>query len=347
MAEISPSPARTTATLFSYAERLAAETAPRSAALLLGLRWSFGLPGAGLEKLTEYSLPLNPTPILEALERRGGVRLTQHLGDAELSLYDHLAEDKPAIVAVDSYYLPFGPDYRRIRSSRTVLARRGEKTDEIYIQDLWRPAGEGVLSRTDLDNARNSDVPLDLERDPLFSGRPVDGEWFSVEVTPPTIDDPARWAASLLGILYAEMVQPAVDGRGEYGHAAFQRFLGLLEEKLEQRSSSDKNFMFRRAACLLLRSELTSRLYFCAFLRGAAHWLAEQQLSSEAESYLRSLGHIQGVMDVLAKTLKRRRPEYGDFIRRHLRQAIEAEEHLAKVISSYAEKTGSAADHAP
>jgi hypothetical protein len=55
-----PCQARTTTTLYSYLERLAAEQVPRSASLLLGLRWCFGVPAAALTALTEYSLPANP-----------------------------------------------------------------------------------------------------------------------------------------------------------------------------------------------------------------------------------------------------------------------------------------------
>src|SRR4029077_6058880 len=69
VSDLPPSPARTTTTLFSYAERLAAEQEPRAAALRLGLRWSFGLPASSLEAIPEYGLPLNPEPILAALER--------------------------------------------------------------------------------------------------------------------------------------------------------------------------------------------------------------------------------------------------------------------------------------
>jgi hypothetical protein len=146
VSDLPPSPARTTTTLFSYAERLAAEQEPRAAALRLGLRWSFGLPATSLEAIPEYGLPLNPEPILAALERRGGIRIVRHAGDGEVSLYHHLATGRPAIVAVDAYFFPFRPAYGRVYSCRTVLVASGVG-GAIRIRDLWGPPAEGTVSR--------------------------------------------------------------------------------------------------------------------------------------------------------------------------------------------------------
>ena len=216
--ELPPSPARTTTTLYSYAEKLAAEQAPRSASLLLGLRWCFGLPApapAALTALTEYSLPLNPLPVERALAERGGLRLVRHAGDDEAALADHLAAGKPAIVAVDAFYFSFRPAFRRVHSSRTVLVRR--TGESLRLADGWLPAVETTVGRAELAAARRSSVPLDVEREPLFSGNPVGGVWFSLEVDPLEVRDAAGWMRARLACLHAEMTRARRDERGRCG----------------------------------------------------------------------------------------------------------------------------------
>jgi hypothetical protein len=320
-----PSPPRMTTTLYSYAERLAAGQAPRAAALLLGLRWSFGWPSAPLETITEYGLPLNPTPILIALEQRGGLRIACHPGDGEVSLHGHLATGRPAIVAIDAFFFPFRPAWRRVRSSRTVLVQRRDSDGEgqIHVQDLWGPPAEGTVSREELDAARFSAVPLDVNREPLFAGNPVGGVWFTVEASPLRFADAAAWSRERLGWLYDEMATPRTDERGEYGIEALRKLRRWLEDRLGTESVAA-----RRGASLLLRPELTSRLYLGVFLRNAAHWLGDTALQDEVERYRQDLGHLQAAMDVLTKTVRTRRPEYDDFIRDQLGRACANEERL-------------------
>lgn len=331
MSDLPPSPARMTTTLYSYAERLAAEQAPRAAALLLGLRWSFGLPSSSLEAIPEYGLPLNPTPILAALARRGDLRIVRYKGDGEVSLHDHLATGRPAIVAVDAYFFPFRPAYGRVRSSRTVLARRVDGA--IHIQDLWGPPAEGTVSRELLDEARFSEVPLDVDREPLFAGNPVEGVWLTVEASPLRFGDGAAWARERLGWLWDEMATPRMDDRGEHGIQALRKFEAWLDDQLT--GPPDASLAARRGGSLLLRPELTSRLYLGVFLRNAAHLLRDEALKKEVERYRVDLGHLQAAMDVLTKTIRTRRPEYDDFIRHHLGRARENEERLLAVLAHY------------
>jgi hypothetical protein len=331
MSDLPPSPARMTTTLYSYAERLAGEQAPRAAALLLGLRWSFGLPSTSLEAIPEYGLPLNPTPILAALARRGDLRIVRYKGDGEVSLHDHLATGRPAIVAVDAFFFPYRPAYAKVRSSRTVLARQAD--GGIHVQDLWGPPAEGTVPRELLDEARFSEVPLDVDREPLFAGNPVEGVWFTVEATPLHFDDGAAWARERLGWLYDEMATPCMDERGEYGIEALRKFAGWLEERLA--GPPDESLAARRGGSLLLRPELTSRLYLGVFLRNAAHLLGDAPLKEEVERYRTDLGHLQAAMDVLTKTIRTRRPEYDGFIRHHLGRARENEERLLAALAPY------------
>ncbi len=335
MSDLPPAPARTATTLYSYAERLATEQAPRAATLLLGLRWSFGLPSLSLLKLCELSLPLNPTPILTALEQRGGLRIARHEGDAEVSLYDHLASGRPAIAGIDAYFFHFRPAYRKIRSVRSALLRPGPDADHISVLDGWRPSAEGLVPRAELELSRYSDAPLDVNREPLFAGNPVRGVWFSVEVDPPQVDDAAAWARERLGWLRDEMATPRSDTRGEYGIQALRKFQQWLEGKLAAPLTNEETVEVRRGASLLLRPELSSRLYLGVFLRNAAHLTGDAELQAEVATYRTKLGHMQAAMDVLAKTIRVRRPEYDAFIRDQLARACANEERLLAALSRY------------
>jgi hypothetical protein len=337
-ADFLPSPARTASTLFAYAEQLAAEQVPRAAALLLGLRWSFGLPASGFGGLNEHSLPLSPTPILAALEQRGGLRLVPHPGDGEVSLYDHLASGRPAIVAADVFYFPFRPSFRRIHCSRTVLARRSTDDGLIEIRDAWRPSAGGIVPKEELQRARFSDVPLDLEREALFGGNPVGGLWYHLEVRPLNVENAAAWTLERLAWLYEEMAFPHADERGEYGEAALRKFCRRLESEL---STAPESIPIRRGASLLLRTELTSRLYLRVFLRNAAHLLGDGELQGTVEIYRRKLGHLQAAMDVLTKTVRTRRPEYDEFIHNQLASVCENEGCLLRILSRYGSQAAS------
>lgn len=330
-----PSPARTTTTPYSYVERLLAREAARGVTLRLGLRWSFGLPSAeGLDRLTEYSLPLNPEPILEALARRGGIRMVQNARDDPRSLHDHLSGGAPAIVAIDVFYLPFRPAYRRIHSARTVLVRSGPEPGTVHVWDGWRPAAEGVLPAEELDRARDSDVALDVNREALFAGNPIGGTWFSVEADPFRLEAPADWARERLARLYDEMATPHRDERGECGIGALARFCEWIEESIA--ATGPETIHARRVGSLLLRPELSSRLYLCVFLRNAAHFLGDDELGAEGDRYRERLGHLQAAMDGLTKTVRSRRREYDRFFLDQLGRARRNEEALLESLSRYA-----------
>ena len=326
-----PSPARMTTTPYSYAERLAAERAPRAASLLLGLRWSFGLPAGDLTALTEYSLPLNPVPILEVLAARGGARIVRHQGDDPEPLHGHLETGQPAIVAIDAFYFPFRPAYLRVHSSRTVLVTGITDDGRFHLRDLWAPPAEGTISAEEMADARFSAVPLDVDREPLFSGNPVGGVWFTVEAEAPHVEDAAAWTRERLGWLWDEMATPRADERGSYGIGALREFQRRLEEGL----GGEDSIPLRRGASLLLRPELTSRLYLGVFLRNAAHLLRDETLKAEIERYREALGHLQSATDVLTKTVRTRRPEYDEFIREHFARACDYEERLLDALRAY------------
>jgi hypothetical protein len=326
---------RTVSSIFDNLERLVVELAPRSAQALLGVRWSFGLPGVRRDHLAEYSLPLSPTPFPELLETRSGLRIVIHHGDETPSLDDHLAAGRPAIVAVDSFYLPYRPAYGRVHSSRTIIVRPRRHNEEVHVEDMWAPCYEGPLPRAELERARRSSVPRDTKLEPIFSGKEIDGEWFSVELTPTPIADAAAWASGILRMLYEEATHPVVDDRGEFGIAALQTFCERLKPVLVA-EPGEEGLARRQEASLLLRAELSSRVYLCAFLRAASGWIGDTFLRAEAGAYYDSLFHMEAARDALTKSLTHFRPEYSPYILALLKRMVESEDRLAAVLSIYA-----------
>lgn len=336
MTNLPPSPARTTTTLFSYLDRLLGEEAPRLASLLLGLRWSFGWPKDDLATLAEWSFPANPTPLAEALAARGGVVIRSHEGDSEVSLGEHLAAGRAAVAAIDAYYFPFRPAYQRIHSARTALVRPGPSPATVHVFDGWRPAADGVLPMAELTRARFSQVPLDLEREALFAGQPIGGLWWSLEYRPLAVEDLRSWIANLLRELLQELTAAREDGKARYGLAAMGAFCASLEATLGGRPAVDEGIELRRRTSLLLRSELSSRLFLGVFLRNAAHLLGGPREQEAVARYRLRLGHLQAALDGLTKTVRTLRPEYDRFVVRELELAVANERELAETLAPLA-----------
>lgn len=333
MTNVPPSPPRTTTTLFSYLDRLLGEKAPRSASLLLGLRWCFGWPKDDLATLAEWSFPVNPTPLTAALSARGGVVIAEHDGDRAPELRDHLANGRAAVAAIDAYYLPFRPAFRRIHSARTALVRPGPTPDTVHVFDGWRPAADGILPMSTLEAARFSQVPLNREREALFAGQPIGGRWWSLEYQPLAIPDLGAWMAELLGELWRELTEDREDERARYGLRAMSAFVTHLESTLGGAQPAAAGIEERRRLSLLLRSELSSRLFLGVFLRNAAHLLGGEREQAAVASYRARLGHLQAALDGLTKTVRTYRPEYDRFVFRELALALANEHELADVLA--------------
>src|SRR4051812_28297708 len=147
---------------------LVEDHAPRSAALLLGCRWSFALPAPALRaELTEYSLPSGPDRYPAAVARRTGLRILEHAGDEPAELGQHLAAGGAAVVAVDCFHLSHRPAFGRVHSTRTLLVRPGRTAGEVLVDDAWDPAYRGPVPWAELQRARFSDAPLNPVREPV------------------------------------------------------------------------------------------------------------------------------------------------------------------------------------
>jgi len=328
-----PAQTRTVSSIFFNMEKLLLRQTPRLAQALLGIRWSFAWPKPSIRReLIEYSFPLGPVPFEDDLLSQTGVRLISHNEDKD-SVRRHLALGRDTIIAVDSFLLPYRPAFGRVHSHRTLIVRACDKPGEVWVDDAWPPSFQGALSWTVIENARYSPVTLDPGREPIFAGRPINGEWFSVDLDWFPILDAADWATRLLQRIFLRANTITADERGEYGLTAMKSF--IRELTVAAGASPSERFRFFREASLLLRTELSARVYFCALLRAASVWLKDPQLKLEANEYYSSLRHMESARDVLTKSLRQFRAVYSDYLLACLRLSLAAEERLGTYLSRY------------
>jgi hypothetical protein len=133
--------------------------------------------------------------------------------------------------------------------------------------------------------------------------------------------------------LYEEAVTPVQDNKGEYGIMAIYHFVEDLQSDLE--AESELRFKRLREASLILRAELSNRVYLCALLRAASGWISDPHLREIAQTYFIALKFMETARDVLIKTLAHPRPEYDHFIVDCMRHSLAAEEQLAQELSMY------------
>lgn len=305
---------------------------------LLGLRWTFGVPVAAVP-LHEYSLPWTcPNGLLDSLRAAGGLgisRFTEQEGSDSLRRY--LQDGGTAIVALDAFYLPFRPAFETVHSARTVVVHRSGGAGaggRVHVRDGWRPASSGVVEFSTLDRARFSRVPLDRRREPLFAGARIRGEWFSIDQLPSAgrLSD-SDWIAERLSSVVQQARATTTSSMGSCGSAAQTRFWQGLEAVL---GSSRPMLDERRRAILILRPELTSRLYLCSFLLRAGHVLDDPALEASVRRYRQELGYLQSAIDVLTKTLRVRRAQYDDLVLRHVERFQASEERIVDDLSWFA-----------
>jgi hypothetical protein len=321
----------TVSSIFRNIEKLVCEIAPKAGQSQLGARWSFGWPAScDREQLCEYSFPAGPRPFVELLALRTGLCIAEHQDPDGRGLHEHLGRGESAVVAVDSYYLPYRPAFGRVHSHRTILVKPMKDPNTIWVEDEWSPRYFGTLSLQTLDGARYSTVPLEREIEPIYAGRLIRGEWFSATVSPVSMgSEVAEWAGALLRTLCSEASTTTTDGNGMYGPGALATFRQQLEEDL-----ADPRHPFDdiRQYGLLLRIELSSRVYLIALLQMASHWIGNPVLHRKVTQYASSLNYMQRGRDILIKSLRHQRPEYAAYILECLSRAFAAEGRLIEYV---------------
>jgi hypothetical protein len=176
------------------------------------------------------------------------------------------------------------------------------------------------LCVADLERARFSAAPLDPDLEPIFAGSPIEGEWLTVELSPPTIVNASEWGLELLSTISSE---------GQDSITTFRELRDLVRRALADAQTE----MLRRLA-LLLRAELSSRVYLCALIGTIAEWASFSHLSTIAVTYRAGLRAMEQARDVLVKILKRPRADYSRYVLNRLDASIDNEEELGRALGS-------------
>lgn len=314
--------------LYRNIEVLAARCGPRSRHLRLGLRWGFGLPLGGRGDITEYSFPSQPSGDLPGLLReRGGLAIGCHDDPAGAGLDEHLRAGRAAVAVVDSYHLPYRPAFGRVHSSRTIIVEPGGP-DHVLVDDCWEPAYRGPLRRADLEAARRSHAVADPALEPVYSGVLGPAQWFTVDMAPFPVTDPACWARETVTLLATEFTTAHRTEDASFGLAALRELVGLLAG-----GPTVWEEIPRRTLALTLRAELGSRRYLCALLHNALLLAGEPALVAEADRYQEGLRHLQAARDVQIKTLRRAHPSYDAYVLARCRDALANEERLLAALA--------------
>jgi hypothetical protein len=325
----------TVSSIFTNLQQLAIELAPRSGQALLGARLTFAFPRTiyGGECLTEFSLPFGSERFETLLARRTGLTIAAHGADEEGDLYRFVEEGRAAIAAVDSFYLPYRPAFGRVHSHRTLIVRRAPSKDDVWVEDPWPPAFVGSIPVNVFDQARHSKTVLCTTGEPIFAGAPVEGEWWSLDLIPLPMRSVSEWASLLLCELSTEAGRSSKDLAGDYGLAAWRLFAIALERCLASRTHAGNEWL--RQASLLLRVELSARVFLCAFLKAAATWTDGAFSAQPVEKYYAELRHFEIARDVLTKSLTHFKDEYAPWILKNLAAGIEADYRLADHLQQF------------
>ncbi|BBB96527.1 MULTISPECIES: cysteine peptidase family C39 domain-containing protein [Bradyrhizobium] len=295
----------------------------RPSAPCLGCVWGFGNvdPAA---TATEFDLPCGWDFYAQQILGFSGIQLdySEHGGG---NAYDRVELGQPIVVAVDSYYLPYRPAWQRVHSARTLVVDRVSiDLGLAEIIDTWMPDYAGPVELADLDRARSSLVPENIEREPLYAGVTLRQRWWTLaRVAAPLIRDRDGIVLALCGL--------AADAIGIDTPARIAAFRYAAVEALSRPIAISRTA--RRAAALQLRAEIGLRAYLRAFLDLAGDFLEDPLLTAEIRGWSRQLAELASARDVLIKSLAFDRSEYATLVDHALRSAERRERRLSSFIS--------------
>lgn len=283
-------------------------------AVLLGVCGGAGRYPAG--PIAEFALP--SPHVAKRLFERSAIDLVEHDDDpAQQGLRAAFGRGGSAIVAVDSFYLPYRPAYSRVHSGRTLIARATDDPCKVAVTDCWPPAWEGSLDIEQLGQARRSTVPLVPRLEPVFAGVPLDMRWWSLSAAPPVTD--REWVRAALGWLHR-------DERTEGGSAAA---IAALADSAAAGPDAC------RWASLVLRAELSPRVYTSILLRSAARFLADPLLADYAARYTIAIDRIGHARDLLVKQCVRPSPYIERYARDEIRAGAAVLDELPALTAAY------------
>ena len=314
--------------LFNMEQLLLDLNGPHSAALL-GVSWHMAEFTPDTPAATEFDLPMRWEDYGDLLAAHSGIGLEYHACDEAGEAFDRLALGQPVILAVDSYYLPYRPAYRRINAARSLIATGIDRaTDTVEILDTWMPTYRGPLALEVLDQARASLVPHDVRREPLYAGEPLRRRWWALALrSAPTIAGPGG-VEQVMSALVAQATAGVVRTPTAY---ALERSRVCVAAVLAE--SSPQALTARRSAALWLRGEIGLRAYLLNFLQLAAALLEDDLMTAEIRIWAPHLADLARARDILIKSLVFQRSEYAALVDEALDHAAKRERRFVTFVA--------------
>lgn len=271
----------------------------------------------------------------QRLRMRSGIHFQERTdGPGQLALRAWLRAAKCAIVAVDSFHLPYRPAFRRVHSGRTLIVRPLPAADVVSIEDWWPPVWKGVLPFAALEPARASLVKMDARREPVFAGSPSAFRWWSLEAPAAPPSDPCGWLAARLADVAAD------DESHETGGSASAEFLRALA-RCPAETPDDT-----RRSSLILRAELSAKIYNLCLIEAAASLLGDALLAQALQPWRSGLTRLAHGRDLLIKQTASPSSLYLRLIGEDLLAAAAAQEDLAALVGAYGKPKAVAARYA-
>lgn len=201
----------------------------RDPALVLGAVWDFYYP-PGDVRPEEYYYPCRWPTLAGSIAPYHPLTSCWHVpADAQqgwLQVKESILRGRPAIVAVDNYYLPFRPAYQDVHTNHVLVVYGfDEQADSVFVMDPSPPAFQGSIRLEALMAARSSQNPALHERDLFFTNRPIANRWLEVEVGEafPTLT--RSWVQSVLQT-NAQRFRAPGESAGYSGMAGMARYFG-------------------------------------------------------------------------------------------------------------------------
>lgn len=289
--------------------------------ILLGVCGGAGTyrEGALAEFETSSMLP-------QRLRTRSGIHLQERTdGPGQLALRAWLRAGKCAIVAVDSFHLPYRPAFRRVHSGRTLIVRPLPATGMASIDDWWPPFWKGDLPFAALEPARASLVRIDARREPVFAGSPSAFRWWSLEAPAAPPGNPCGWLAARLADLAADDESHGTGGSAS-ASAEFLRALARCPGEMPDDT---------RRSSLILRAELSAKIYNFCLIEAAANLLGDALLAQALQPWRSGLTRLAHARDLLIKQTASPSSLYLRLIGEDLLAAAAAQEDLATLLGAY------------
>ncbi|QND61846.1 hypothetical protein [Mesorhizobium huakuii] len=293
---------------------------------MLASVWSFNRFDPDAASIAEFDVPGGWDLLGARVAAYAGLELVAAESDPTELAYLRLELGQPVVLAVDSHELPYRPAYGRVHSARTILATRIDRSaGTVDVLDPWPPTYTGSIPISMLDRARQSDVPEDRVREPLYAGVELKRRW---------------WTLALAADARSRTVDGAMTAIAELAHEAettasadaIERFRVIVAEAM---SKGDGAWQVRRAAALHLRAEVGLRAYLLALLRRTAQLLGDTLFAAEVDRWATHLDALGFARDVLIKSLGFDRSEYAVILARALCEASGRERRFVQFLRAF------------